>query len=638
MKFRNDINGLRALAVLAVVLFHFGVPGFGGGFVGVDVFFVISGFLMTRIIFSRLEVGRFSILEFYADRARRILPALVVLCLVLLVLGWWILRATDYAVLGKHVASSLVFVSNHVFRSEAGYFDVASQEKWLLHTWSLSVEGQFYFLYPVAIVLLRRVVAPAHTRWWLAVFAIALLALCIYATPRWPSAAFYYLPFRAWEMLAGGLVCLFPVSLTDRSRRFAERSGFLLIGYSILSFDASLAWPGWFATVPVAGSMLVILSARGDSVLTSNRPSQFLGRISYSVYLWHWPPVVLLHSFDKLGQTAWIASAIILSVLLGYLSFTIIESRFGKKATAPQSAVVSQFAHYARAVLPSLCVVVLGMAVALADGIPGDLRQVNLLPQNVFLAKYTELHKNGLQAAYLPGCDYYDWVLNRSKNAIDRSCTAVHANAPLFIWGDSHAQALSAGLRYLFPEKGEVAQVATSGCAPALHQISQRGGMDNNCVRSNQFALAEIARIKPRAVVLAQQSAHERTDWGELADHLHKLGVESVVLLGPMPNWRPSLPMIITRKHWGRPINRVSDGLDAALFATDAVLAKKYGRAPNLDYISLISALCNTEGCIAVVPNEEMLMVVDYGHLTPLGSIYVAKTVLKAKLDSLMRR
>lgn len=197
--FRTDINGLRAWAVVAVMLFHFGVPGFAGGFVGVDVFFVISGFLMTQIIVKGLEGGRFSVWGFYLARARRILPALLVLCAVLLALGWFVLPAPDYRPLGMHVLTSVLFASNIQYWREAGYFDAASHDKWLLHTWSLSVEWQFYLVLPLLLW--------GVWRWWpgrrnaarvLAAGLVASLGLSVWLTAHKPEAAFFLLPTRAW--------------------------------------------------------------------------------------------------------------------------------------------------------------------------------------------------------------------------------------------------------------------------------------------------------------------------------------------------------------------------------------------------------------------------------------------------------
>jgi peptidoglycan/LPS O-acetylase OafA/YrhL len=207
--FRSDINGLRAWAVVAVVFYHFGIPGFGGGFVGVDVFFVISGFLMTGIVIRGLERDDLSLFGFYMARARRIVPALVGLCAVLLGLGWLLLLPPDYQMLATHSAYSLAFLSNVEFWLEAGYFDSASHEKWLLHTWSLSVEWQFYLILPVVLWVVWRI-RPGRTMqmWAVGLTLLASSAASIWTTSTQPSAAFYLLHTRAWEMLGGGLVFL----------------------------------------------------------------------------------------------------------------------------------------------------------------------------------------------------------------------------------------------------------------------------------------------------------------------------------------------------------------------------------------------------------------------------------------------
>ena len=208
-EFRLDINGLRAWAVVAVVLFHFGLPGVSGGFVGVDVFFVISGFLMTGIIVSALERGSFSLWSFYLARARRIMPALIVLCAAVLLLGWFILMPKEYQPLGRHARESLLFVSNLTYLAEAGYFDTASHEKWLLHTWSLSVEWQFYLLQPLLLMGIWRFF-PSRRAVSNLLLGLALLSLgwSIWLTVDNPNRAFYLLQSRAWALLLGALVYL----------------------------------------------------------------------------------------------------------------------------------------------------------------------------------------------------------------------------------------------------------------------------------------------------------------------------------------------------------------------------------------------------------------------------------------------
>lgn len=326
MRFSRDINGLRAIAVIAVVLFHFSLEGFQGGFVGVDVFFVISGYLMTAIVMSRMQGGHLSVWRFYGDRVRRIVPALLLLCLVLLAVGWFVLLPSDYKRLGKQVAGSLSFVSNILFWREAGYFDAASHSKWLLHTWSLSVEWQFYLAYPLLLVVLRRMLGPARIRWALAAMALVSFALSVHDATRTPSAAFYLLPTRAWEMLLGGLVLLFPLRANSRMRHLLEVAGLLLIAGSVGLIDASMAWPGVRALVPTIGAALVISTRREASLLLGHRAMQALGRCSYSVYLWHWPIVVGLTQFTNLSVGPRALLGIPLSIALGWLSYRYFET------------------------------------------------------------------------------------------------------------------------------------------------------------------------------------------------------------------------------------------------------------------------------------------------------------------------
>jgi len=324
MQFRKDINGLRAIAVIAVVLFHFNASWLPGGFAGVDVFFVISGFLMTSIIFRGLENNSFNLFKFYVARANRIIPALAVLCIVLLIFGWFYLAPLDYRSLGKHVASSMGFLSNVIYWRESGYFDAASHEKWLLHTWSLSVEWQFYIIYPIVLVALKRFLSLENLKRLIVVGTVLGFIFSVVATMKWPDPAYYLLPTRAWEMMMGGGAFLYPWSISENKKKITEIIGLTLILISYAFVSSGTPWPGHFALIPVLGSYLMIVSNQQSSFITNNKVFQNLGKWSYSIYLWHWPVVVFLYYFDFdltpiLGVLA--------SIVLGGVSYALFERK-----------------------------------------------------------------------------------------------------------------------------------------------------------------------------------------------------------------------------------------------------------------------------------------------------------------------
>ena len=271
----------------------------------------------------------------YLARARRIIPALLVLCISLLILGWFWLPSIDYKMLGTHAATALAFVSNLKFWREAGYFDAASHEKWLLHTWSLSVEWQFYILLPLGCLFLWHWLGRTAVKWALIAAGLLSLLLSIYVSARWPGTAFYLLPTRAWEMLAGGLVwwATRTQPMPRKMAALAEVVGFTLIIISILCFDPSMQWPGYLALVPVLGAMGVLAANRSSSWLTANFIARRVGASSYSIYLWHWPFVVLLTYASETTNPLWIAAGIGLSVLLGELSLRWVENPTRKGLT-----------------------------------------------------------------------------------------------------------------------------------------------------------------------------------------------------------------------------------------------------------------------------------------------------------------
>jgi peptidoglycan/LPS O-acetylase OafA/YrhL len=322
--FRRDINGLRAWAVVVVVLYHFGVSGFAGGFIGVDLFFVISGFLMTGIAIRALEGGRFSLAGFYVARARRIVPALAMLCAVLLLAGAFLLVPTDYLPLARHALSSLGFWSNQQYAAEAGYFDAASHDKWLLHTWSLSVEWQFYLLLPLLVAAVWRLnPGRATQRAVLGLVALASLLASIHISAVDPSKAFFGLGTRAWELLAGGLLATGTPRLPAAWRRTVLNLGLLLIGVS-LALCRPQGWPGAMAALPVLAAVLVLVS-NGHSPLTHHPLAQWLGDRSYSIYLWHWPLFVALSYLGPGAGTPALAAALLMTLLLSHWSHCWVE-------------------------------------------------------------------------------------------------------------------------------------------------------------------------------------------------------------------------------------------------------------------------------------------------------------------------
>ncbi len=329
LQFRHDINALRAVAVLAVVLFHYKVGIFRGGFVGVDIFFVISGYLMTAIITRRLEKGVFSVFGFYGDRARRIVPPLVGLILALLVFGYFFIDPYNYEKLASSGISSLLFYSNIQFWQGTGYFLPSAYTKWLLHTWSLSVEWQFYIIYPIIMLALYRFVKAR--RWQLItiwVLALASFAASVAFSKSFPTSTFYLLPFRGWELLAGGIVALQFNDESTRDKRISYAllaMGLALIVAPIFIYNEATPWPYYWAAVPVLGTCLVIAARQTEIRLFRNPVCNLLGEWSYSIYLWHWPVAVAAYylGYNHTTPLKVICELVILASLIGFGGYLV---------------------------------------------------------------------------------------------------------------------------------------------------------------------------------------------------------------------------------------------------------------------------------------------------------------------------
>lgn len=338
MGFRQDINRLRAIAVIAVVLFHFKPEWLPGGFAGVDVFFVISGFLMTKIIFTELANKSFSIIHFYIARANRIIPALAALCLVLLVFGWSYLTPIDYRSLLIHVVSSLGFLSNIIYLNEAGYFDAASHDKWLLHTWSLSAEWQFYIIYPLILVGMNKIFSLKAMKQIILISTGVFFLLSALATYQWPNSAYYLFPTRAWEMMVGATAYLFPIAFQSNTKFKIEALGLALIMLSYVFITKDNLWPGYLAAIPTLGTFLTIQSQFNERRIPGDFVLQKLGNWSYSIYLWHWPLVVAIYYFSLAEEWRYIFMC--MSIVLGVLSYNYIEKKRYKSQYISLSALL----------------------------------------------------------------------------------------------------------------------------------------------------------------------------------------------------------------------------------------------------------------------------------------------------------
>ncbi|NVZ51715.1 acyltransferase [Pseudomonas sp. B6002] len=486
LAYRRDIDGLRAVAVLAVVLFHFGVPGVTGGFVGVDVFFVISGFLITSIIWRERQAGRFSFVDFWARRARRILPALFVMMAATLAVGWFLLAPKDYEELGRSVHYQVIFTSNLLFSRQHGYFEAASDIKPLLHTWSLAVEEQFYIIFPLLLTLL----ASRLKHWRLALFGILLVSfgMSLWAVAHTPQKAFYLLHLRAWELLAGAMLAVMPVRDWRASPALAQGVSLLsmaLILIAVFAFDSATPFPGAAALLPVLG-VVGLIWANGQQPtwvgrVLSSRVMVGVGLISYSWYLWHWPVFVYASyaAVDGLSPME-LGGLMLLSLVLGYLSWRLVETPFREKRLLPGREAI-----LAAACVGILCLGLTGVALRKADGVPSRLSEQAL--------RYAQAKKWSPELmACMADKDTPDERLFCHFGPKGSSVSAL-------VWGDSHATALIPALE-IAAKRHDISLVEASfaGCVPL-------DGLENiaRCAHFNHRVEKAMAEQSFSDVVLA---------------------------------------------------------------------------------------------------------------------------------------
>ncbi len=481
MRYRSDIDGLRAAAILPVVFYHFAIPGFGGGFVGVDIFFVISGFLISTIVLQDSRAGRFSLASFYEHRARRILPALFCVVFLCTAASAVLLLPDDLAAFGKSVVTTMMFASNIGFWRESGYFDTVATAKPLLHTWSLAVEEQFYLLAPLLLLALakaRRVFLVAAL---CAVSAGSLISAALLLKNH-QAAVFYLLPTRIWELGLGAILAALPAPAHAPRpvREILGLGGLALIAWAVFSYSNATPFPGPNALVPTLGAAFIILAGTMGrhtvGTMLGLRPAVFIGLISYSLYLWHWPLVAYwtyIHGpfFPASIKFAGVAVAI----GLGALSWRYVERPFRGK-----SGLFSRPSLFAATAGAAGLLACIGGAFWLSGGWP-----TRMTPQTAArVAQYLSARDD--ISAVPPRC----YLTLTNRQVVDGLLCRFGdpAAMPDFIlWGDSHARVLMAGFERAARRRHRAGLLATqSGCAPMLNVNDTAAP---NCRAFNQAVL-----------------------------------------------------------------------------------------------------------------------------------------------------
>ena len=483
---RRDIDGLRAVAVLPVLFYHAGA-GFTGGYVGVDVFFVISGFLITRLLMRDLDDGRFSLLEFWHRRVRRIFPALFVMVLLTLIAGGFLMIPADYKELGQSAIAQSLLAANFFFWDDTGYFARAAESKPLLHTWSLAVEEQFYVFFPLVLAWLWRG-GQARVRRMLGVALLVSFAASLPGPAWFPTTAFYLLPTRAWELLLGAMLVFMPEP-KKAVARFGGPAGLIMILASVFLYTVNTPFPGIAAALPCAGAALVIWSGSAMQTWAHRvlcwRPMVFIGLISYSLYLWHWPVLVYSRKF-LLGEasTAFIALQIGLSFVLAVLSWRFVETPFREKRWLPARVSMLRFGIVCT-VVSALLGAVLSATKGLRVRLPVAVRQLTENPSGMDYNPNIEVSLADLQADRVP-------VIG------DREA----AGEPAFVlWGDSHAMAAHPALDVLGRERHQKGVAITRrGTAPLLGTWRPAEGKD--ALEFHEAVLDYIRRHRVPVVVL----------------------------------------------------------------------------------------------------------------------------------------
>jgi peptidoglycan/LPS O-acetylase OafA/YrhL len=624
--YRADIDGLRAIAVLAVIFYHAGIPGFSGGFVGVDIFFVISGFLITSIILKEVQTGKFSIARFYERRIRRIFPALYPVIFACFIGAFFLFRVVPYKQFAESVATTVAFCSNLFFLFKSGdYFGGEAAKIPLLHTWSLAVEEQFYIVFPLFLVLINKFLKKKYFPW---IFAMAIIsfACSVYVVNINKSAAFYLAPTRAWELLVGSIISLnaIPLIRAKWMRGCMALLGILCIGYSIWFYTEATLFPGLSALLPVLGAGLVILSSQGGSSFVykalSFSPLVFTGLISYSLYLWHWPLLVFLKYYlmrDLIPLETF--GVIVFTFIVSIFSWKFIEQPFRAK-----SPIFTRYHIFALSGVVMLVAFVAGGIVFLKNGEP------NRFADNAMMYS---IENDPLWTTKM--CTRGDFI---AKN-ITAVRMGEEKKLPSFLlWGDSHAQALYPGLAAVAKRHGSAGFIITKGGFPPILLIGTKRKSYSEQEFNNIIRFISGHKEIKTVILAASWSGYtEKRDAYELSlqQTVSKLLSmdRDVVLVADVPIMKFNIPLAMIIAY--RTNRTLQDILPSPLY--DLLPTRSNYLADNKGILTVFNKLAVNPRVTIIYPDsmlldndkyristDTQLFYMDSGHLSSAGSHFVS--------------
>lgn len=615
LKYRPEVDGLRAIAVIPVVLYHAGFSWFGGGYIGVDVFFVISGYLITSIILAEKTAGTFTITGFYERRARRILPALFFILLICLPFSWYWMTPHHMKGFAQSIVAVSVFLPNIYFFLKSSYFDIDADEKPLLHTWSLGVEEQYYFIFPLFILL--------FWRWGLKRISYLLMGISVvslgfseWASHYYPVANFFLAPLRAWELALGSLLGISeakgtrPRFFSPAVHNLAAIIGALLVLIPVFLYKETTPFPGLYAVAPTLGACLIIFCADDQTIvgrILSWKPVTGIGLISYSLYLWH-QPVFAFERLYSVGEPVWylMSGLAVLSVVLAYLSWRYIEKPFRNRNRFSRQQI------FGLAAFGSTVFIAIGLVGHFKEGFPERLNQGQ--QEIMAFADNSDNHNNSIKDHCFLSPEQDNSSFNDCNEILNTTGNTV------FLWGDSHAAHLYPGLLKNHSSVRQLTTLTAGACPPLLNFGSA------SCQSINNFVLSRILREQPDRVILA--AVWGNYHWELLKNTIVQLknaGIKDIQLVGPVPRWIPSLPVVLIRYgvNFSEIPERISLGMDPTVKQLDDSMrgfAGEYG----LKYISPNSILCNDAGCLVKVGlTVDSMMQWDVSHLTKLGSEFL---------------